>query len=233
MTTTDPVRIRLGAAALGASAALFAVFPLVRPFFAMDVFSPTGLTGAAPAFASPAWVGAHLGLTLAFVLLVPGLLGLYAVLAGGAEEARALRALVACLVGIGLVLPTIGLETYAMPVFGRAQLDGATGIAHVMGPIYRGPGVQVLLLGLALLAHGAIGFARAIRRSGVLPGWAAIAFATGLCLWLPLLPRPVRVADGLLIGVGGLGIAWGLWRGTRPGGMPARSARTPRYQPGA
>ena len=32
---------RLGANALAASALLFAVFPLVRPFFALDVFSPT------------------------------------------------------------------------------------------------------------------------------------------------------------------------------------------------
>jgi hypothetical protein len=215
MTRSDAPGTRLGAGARGASAALFSVFPFVRPFFPMDVFSRTGLVAAAPALADPAWVGAHLALTLAFVLLIPGLLGVYATLAESPLEPRARRALIASLLGIGLVLPTLGLETYAMPVIARAHLDGATGIAHVLGPIYRGPAVQVLLVGLGLLAYGAIVFARTIRRSGVLPGWAAVMFATGLTLWLPMLPRPIRIVDGLLIGIGGITLAWRMWRHAR------------------
>src|SRR5262245_38245531 len=49
-------------------------------------------------------------------------------------------------------------------------------------------------------------------RSGVLPGWGGVVLAAGLVLWLPLLPRPVRIVDGLMIGVGGIWMAWGIWR---------------------
>ena len=61
---------------------------------------------------------------------------------------------------------------------------------------------------------GAFNFAFAIRRRGQLPVWAAFVFAIGLALWLPLLPRPARVIDGLLIGLGGIPLAWSMWRST-------------------
>ena len=80
----------------------------------------------------------------------------------------------------------------------------------------------MLLLGLALLAAGAIMFATAIRRSGLLSGPAGVALAAGLTAWLPLLPPPVRMADGLVIGIGGLGLAWSMWT----------SATAARRQPG-
>ena len=69
----------------------------------------------------------------------------------------------------------------------------------------------VMLAGLLLLAGGAIDLARRVWRAG-LPRWSGVAFASGLALWLPVLPRPVRIVDGLLIGLGGVWLAWGLWR---------------------
>jgi hypothetical protein len=64
-----------------------------------------------------------------------------------------------------------------------------------------------------MLAVGAFGLAGAIRRPGVLPGWAAMVFALGLAPWCPIFPRAVRVLDGFLIGIGGAALALGLWRG--------------------
>jgi hypothetical protein len=32
------------------------------------------------------------------------------------------------IVGVGLVLPAVGAETYAMPVLGRLYVDGVTGV---------------------------------------------------------------------------------------------------------
>jgi hypothetical protein len=63
-----------------------------------------------------------------------------------------------------------------------------------------------------MLAIGAIDLAGAVWRSGVLPGWGGAALAAGLGLWLPLLPHPVRIVDGFLIGLGGVWLAWGIWR---------------------
>jgi hypothetical protein len=213
MTTLPPINLRLGALALATSALLFAVFPLVRPFFPLDVFSPTLAAIASRPLASPPWVIAHLLLTGAFALLPVGLLGLYLSLAAGPAGARALRGLVLAVLGIGLVVPAVGVETFAMPVLGRLYLEGVTGVSPALAWIYRGPMTLVMLPGLALLAAGAIDLARAIGRDGTLPRWAAITLATGLSLWLPLLPRPVRVLDGLLIGLGGLALAGSLWSG--------------------
>jgi hypothetical protein len=80
---------RAGASALAASALLFAIFPAVRPFFRLEVFSPTLAAVASAPVASPAWVVAHLLLTAAFALLPIGLLTLAATLgAAGPCAAR-------------------------------------------------------------------------------------------------------------------------------------------------
>jgi uncharacterized membrane protein HdeD (DUF308 family) len=70
----------------------------------------------------------------------------------------------------------------------------------------------VMIVGLIMLAVGAIDLAVAVWRSRSLPRWAGIALAIGLSLWLPLLPRPIRVLDGMLIGLGGVWLAWGILR---------------------
>ncbi len=148
----------------------------------------------------------------AFALLPCGLLALYAALADGPAEPLALRGLVLGVAGTGLVGPAVGVEVFAMPVIGRLYLDGVTGVAPALASIYRGPMTLVMIVGLITLAVGAIDLARAVWRSGVLPGWGGVALAAGLALWLPLLPRPVRIVDGLMIGLGGVWLAWEIWR---------------------
>jgi len=214
MPTQVPVRSRLGVVALATSALLFAAFPLVRPFFQLDVFvfSPALAAVASGPLASPPWVVAHLVLTAAFALLPVGLLAIQAALADTAAGPLARRGTALAMAGLGLVLPAVGVETFAMPVLGRLYLDGVTGVAPALAWIYRGPMTLVMLGGLLLLAGGAIDLARGVWRSAGLPRWSGVAFASGLALWLPVLPRPVRIVDGLLIGLGGLWLAWGLWR---------------------
>jgi len=73
-------RLRWSALALGLSAFLFAIFPLVRPYFPMDPTQPAAtLAGAASAVTSAAWMLAHALATIAFVLLLCGLPALYRV----------------------------------------------------------------------------------------------------------------------------------------------------------
>ena len=113
-----------------------------------------------------------------------------------------------------------------MPAIGGRYLAGSHDVAPAFGEIYRGPMTLGLLAGLLLLALGAVDLARVGWRSG-LPWWAIVAFTAGLCLWLPLLPRTLRVADGLLIRLGGLSG----WRGrcgeTQPGGAAWRRPGSP------
>jgi len=114
--------------------------------------------------------------------------------------------------GTGLITPAVGVEVFAMPVIGRLYLEGGAGVAPALASIYRGPMTVVMIVGLLMVALGAIELARAIRQDGGLPGWGGVILAIGLTLWLPLLPRPVRILDGLMLGLGGIGLAWAIWR---------------------
>jgi hypothetical protein len=197
---------RAAAFALGSAALLFAVFPLIRPFFRLDPRSPDAL--AIAAISSLPWLLSHLLLLAAFLLLMLGLLGLYAALARDGEDGRALRALVLSLLGIALVLPMVGVEVFAMPQIGRAFLADRPEIGAAFNQIYRGPGTLALLAGLLSLAIGGFYFAAALRQVPGSARWAGLALALGLALWCPLLPMAVRIADGFLIGIGGLWVAW-------------------------
>ncbi|PWU23409.1 MAG: hypothetical protein C5B48_08625 [Candidatus Rokuibacteriota bacterium] len=202
---------RVGSLALGLSALLLAVFPLIRPFFPLDPRAPAEtLAVASPAIVSTPWVVSHLLCTLAFVLLLYGVLSLYATLASTPAELDGLWAMVLSFAGIALILPMLGVETYMLPILGHLYLAGQSGIAPAIGMIYGGPALFVFLLGLLLLAIGAITFAVGIWRSAALPRWAGVLFAIGLVLWFPPFPRVVRIIDGFLIGFGGVWLAAGL-----------------------
>ena len=213
MATVDWTRARLGALALGLSALLLGAFPIVRPFFRLDVFAPEAtLAAAGPAVASAAWLIAHLMGMGGFVLLLGAIPTLYAHLAAHGDAPRLFRATVSGIAGIALVLPMFGVETYALPAIGQIYLGGQPEIAPIVTLIYRGLGTVVMLIGLLLLAVGSLTFAKVIWARGALPRWAALMWAMGLAAWLPLLPHPVRVVDGLLIGIGGVWLAAAMWR---------------------
>ena len=216
MATADRARIRMGALALGLSAVLFGAFPFVRPFFRLDVFAPEAtLAAASPAVTSAPWLIAHLMGMGGFILLLGAFPALYAHLTAEDDSPRLFRATIASMAGVALVLPMFGVETHALPAIGWTYLDGQPGIAPIVTLIYRGLGTVIMLIGLLLLAVSALTFAIAIWRRGTLPRWAALTWAVGLAAWLPLLPRPIRVIDGLLIGIGGVWLAATMWRRAR------------------
>jgi hypothetical protein len=213
MQTHNLAHTGWGALALGLSALLFAGFPLIRPFFPLDPAAPAEtLIVASPALVSAPWVISHLSLMLAFVLLLYGVLTLYAHLANAHAEPRARRAMMWSLAGVALIMPMLGVETHILPIIGKLYLAGQTGIAPAVALIYHGPALAVFLVGLVLLAIGALTFAVAIWHSDALPRWAGVMFAIGLTLWFPPFPRMMRIMDGLCIGLGGVWLAWSLWQ---------------------
>ena len=217
---------RFGSLALGLAALLLTLFPLVRPFFRMNPLEPAEtLAGASPVIVSTSWLVAHLLCTLAFILLIYGVIILYAALASSSIERRAFWAMVFGLAGIALILPMLGVETYMMPVLGKLYLAGQSGIFPAIDLIYRGWAVAIFALGLLLLAIGAVMFAVAIWHSRTLPRAAGIIFAAGLVLWFPPFPEAVRIVDGFVIGVGGVWLAASLWQ--RESDRPSRTTDAP------
>lgn len=203
-----------GATALALSGLLFAIFPLVRPFYTDLALDPAG---AAQTIISPSWVMSHLILIVALVLLPFGLLTLFVELQSSRGRSLALIGMVLGIAGSGLFLPVAGVEAFALPAIARQYVQGQVVTLDTIGAARSVLQATVLVPALVFLGLGGVCIAMAVGRSGQLSRWAGIPFALGLVFFLPLFPQPIRVADGVLTGIGGLGLAWAL-RAPRGGG---------------
>ncbi|MDI9897522.1 hypothetical protein QM797_22610 [Rhodococcus sp. IEGM 1381] len=164
---------------------MFALYPAVRPYS-----DEVGSAGA-EAFASPSWVLAHTFAMLGFIAL-----GL-AVLIGGR---RSDPAVVTTWIGVGLVLPYYGAETFALHALGvDAAANSNPGLIDLADPIrYSLVQSTMFALGLVSIAVGLVLFALRNRYAMVL--------AAGFVLFLPQFytPPAVRIAHGILIAVGAI-----------------------------
>jgi hypothetical protein len=209
-TSTMPsVRARLGALALAVAGALFVLYPAIRPYA-----DETSLQGAA-AFASSAWIVAHVLAMLGFVLVTLGLLALYATLQDTAAKRFAFLALVTAWIGSGLTLPYYGAEAFGLHVLGQEAIrQHSTAIVGLANDVRYGPGVLLFIPGLLLLGIGAIVAAAGVWRSGTLPRWSGVPFGFAFALYIPqFFASPViRVAHGLLVTAGCLWLAIAIWQ---------------------
>jgi hypothetical protein len=202
-------RTRLGAAALALAGILFVLYPAIRPFS-----DETSLQGAA-AFASTAWLLAHMLAMAGFALLALGLLGFYIAVQESGVGRLAFRALVVGVLGIALTLPFYGGEAFGLHAIGQEALkQHSVALVQLASIVRSGPQLAMFLVGLLLLALGAIMVATAVWMSGTFSKWSGLPFALGFALYLPQFfgTQPLRVAHGLLVAAGCLWLAAGLWR---------------------
>jgi hypothetical protein len=214
MTTPSLSRVRLGALSLAISGILFVLYPLLRPFS-----DETSLQGA-EAFASTAWVLAHMLAVVGFILLALGLLGLHSALQKTTVERLASLALVLTWIGVGFTLPYYGAEIFALHAIGQeAVKQQSVALLTLVDAVrYYGPAIIMFAVGLLLLAVGPIMVAIAVWRSGTLSRWSGILFALGFALYIPQFfgSQPIRVAHGLLVALGCIWLALSIVRGQNP-----------------
>jgi len=209
--TASAGRVRLGAAAPAIAGVLFVLYPALRPFS-----DETSLAGAA-AFASSAWLLAHMLAMVGFVLTTLGLLGLYLSVQDTPAERLSFWALIVFWIGAGLMLPFYGGEAFGLHAIGERALANQSQALVSMAEVVRsGAGLMMFLVGLLLLAAGAILSAAAVWKSGRLPRWSGVPFALGFALYIPQFfgSQPLRVAHGVLVAVGCVWLAAGMWRAT-------------------
>ena len=207
LRSTNASRVRLFAVSLAVAGILFVLYPLLRPFS-----DESSLQGA-QAFASTAWIVAHLLAIVGFILLALGLLGLHLALQQSAVERLAFLALVLSWIGVGLTLPYYGAEVFGLHAIGQeAVRQHSSALLALANAVRFGPGFIVIVVGLLLLAVGSILVALAVWRSGTLSRWSGIPLALGFALYLPqfLATQPIRVAHGLLVALGCIWIAFGM-----------------------
>ena len=209
----DASRVRLGAASFAIAGVLFLLYPAIRPFS-----DETSLQGAA-AFASTAWILAHMLAMVGFTLVMLGLLGLYLAFRATAVEGIAFWALAVGLLSIGLLLPFYGGEAFGLHAIGEEALrQRSLALVGLASVVRSGPELIMFLIGLLLLAASAIVTAVAIWKSGTLAKWSGVPFAVGFALYIPQFfgNQPVRVAHGLLVTIGCVWIAAEMWQHAPP-----------------
>lgn len=206
---------RLGVVALVLAGLSFASFPILRPWH-----DETTQAGAIAAFGSGAWVAAHLLGALGFVLVPLGLVAVTCLISAAGPRRLARTGAVLTSLGAGLLLPYFGAETFglnaiARDAIARAAADGASldVVALAEGVRLGAAAVTTFGLGLLAVAVGGVMAAVAIARSGDLPRHAGTLFAVGIALYLPQFFTPpwVRIAHGLLLGLGLLVLAAATW----------------------
>ena len=201
------------AACFALSGLFFVLYPAIRPFS-----SEVGLDGA-QAFASSKWILAHSLGILGFVLLGLGTLGLYLRLEGTPPAKRMLTALVTVWLGVTLTIPYYGAEVFGLHAVGQRVVSQNTPalLEPLTHDIRWEAGIYFILLGLLLLAVGAILVATVVWRSERFNRWSGVPLAAGLVLYIPQFtgPQSVRIAHGLLMLAGCALLGWELAR-TRP-----------------
>jgi hypothetical protein len=169
------------------------------------------------------FVGYILGLTL----LTVGVFALTVYLSEFGRERWTLLAMILSILGIGLLLSHYGLRTYALPVLGKAYLDGVQNAVVLANTILLdGLTRSVLNVAFLLYSAGFILFGFGVWGSAALPKWAGAMLA----LHAPLLTAPIpdlfSVVGALLLVIGGGWITYAVLR--RPPSREAGAGPEPR-----
>jgi hypothetical protein len=203
------------AVAFAAVGLLWALFPLLRPW-ADKIPASADL---AEAWASDAWVFAHLCGIAALGLLAPALLGLRSLLASAPDRRGAtLLTWATALAWVGAAGASLlyGAEMFGIRTFAEASLRRGDATLLDEVEVLREQPASVLLFGAGLQFVGAAGVLTAIAliRAGMPWAWTGIVFATGLVLVLPqfFTSPALRTAHGVLFGVGCLLVAFAVTR---------------------
>jgi uncharacterized membrane protein len=142
------------------------------------------------------------------------LLGWYTALLPSRVERLAFWSLVVELFGITLTLPFYGGEAYGLHAIGREALDQQNGaLVDLSSTVRGGAGLVLYLVGLLLLGVGAVMVAVTVWKAATFPKWSGVVFALGFALYIPQFfgNQPLRVAHGVLVAVGCLWLALGMW----------------------
>ena len=214
-TTASSSSVRLGALSLALAGILLFLYPTLRPF--SDQAGAQTMLGA-QAFASPFWVVAHMLGVGGFILLALSLLGLYSALRHTAARGLMAVALVVTWMGAGFTTTYFGAEIFALHAIGQVALNQhSTALLSLFTAVRFGPAIYVFAVGLLLLGIGPILVAIAVWRSGAISRWSALLFALGFALYIPQFfgPPTIRIAHGVLVGIGCLWLTWSMLQSQR------------------
>lgn len=134
------IRTRLAVFSLVVAGTCFFAYPVSRPYT-----NESALAGAG-AFTSLAWLLSHTLAMVGLILLVLGLFGPYGRFRETKAEKTGIPAFVLTWVGVGLILPYYGAETFGFNAIGREAIErnSAEPLLMLTGAVRFGEGVWLL-----------------------------------------------------------------------------------------
>ncbi|MET4164848.1 MULTISPECIES: hypothetical protein [Gordonia] len=200
-------------ALLGLAALSFLLYPLLRGFG-----PEVGVAGARH-LGSPSWVAAHVAAMIGFVALAIAL-------RRGADDPRRRSTELLAWLATSLLLPYYGAETFALNDVGQWVTSGGDPAAMAVADDFRMSPVPLVtfVAGWVLLGWVAVRIVRDDGRAASPQRWGVRMTAIGLLLFLPqfFAPGPVRIAHGIILGLG-LAI-WAITEARRDDGVSAANS---------
>ncbi len=169
---------------------------------------PPGLDAAA-VLNSP-WMAIHTGLMLGALLLLFGLVGMYA-----HQRERAgtlgLVGFVVAFLGTGLYVGFMYYEAYIWPVLAIE----APVLLEETGPLFAGPTFLAITLTFTSFLLGWVLLGIATMRAGVLPRWGALLVIIGAVpiSLVPFFPFVIVTIGGVVFGGGIIWLGYAVWSG--------------------
>lgn len=209
-----PSRTHLLAPTVG-TGVLMAVYLLARPY------GDAG-DGAAAAYASTAWVVAHVCGTLA--LASAARLGLR--LSDLSDDVSARLARWSGLLGVVLVLPFYGLETFGLHAIGERALTDPAMLELTDEIRYHPAAIAGFGIGLLLISVAGVAIGVTATRSLTMPAWAAWPLAAAIALFPAqyFVPPGGRIAFGVLYAFAAAVFLAGALRAVSSDGRDSRAA---------
>lgn len=204
-------RIRLGAAALAISSSFILLAQGIRPPLFNVQTNPSDLSRA---LTSNVYLVAQILFLLAFPLFSTSAISIYKLLSYSRDHRLAFAAMVLCVIGVGLSMPALGVNTVVMPLIGEIYLGGEAGALSLYLAIQSFPQLLILKFGGYLLVLGIAIFSWVIWRNENLSRWGAMLFLMGWILFVVSndhLSTAGSLSIGLLIALGGITLARAIW----------------------
>jgi tetratricopeptide (TPR) repeat protein len=204
-------RLRLGAVALGISSVFILLGQIVQPSL-LD--ARTSSNDFARALTSNGYLCAQILFLLAFPLFSTAAISIYKLLSYSRDHRPAFWGMVFSVVGVGLSMPTLGINAVVLPLIGQLYLDGETGALSIYPAMQEYPRSLILMLGGYLMLIGVAIFSWVIWRNQNLSKWGAALYLAGWILFVGSnnqVSKTGSLSIGFLIALGGLALARAIW----------------------
>ena len=203
-------RIRLGATALATSSLLVLLAGLIHPPIPNPELYPSAF---AQALYSTKYLTAQTLLLIAFPLFSTSAISIYKLLSYTRDHRPAFWAMVFSVIGVGLSMPSLGINMIVLPLIARLYLEGELQTLNIYLAMQEMPWSLILRLGDYVFVLGIAIFSWVILRNKNFPKWSVVLFLAGWITFIAPITsiRLNMIIAGSLIFIGGIELARSAW----------------------